>query len=220
GYDGTLLLPVPVTVSRLADGPTLTVQVRATWLICRRECVPEEARLQLQIPTDRPLTEHAAAFEAALAAVPRTIEGRGELRVEGERLRLQVAGLPPAWRGQRLEFFPETGNLIAPGAPWEQRWDGDTWHASVPLTPYRSEAPDRLAFVLAPPAPQPHGLATAGVRLDWPVAGRWPPVAPAPAATPALPTPVPANPPPSSLGFALALLGALVGGMVLNLMPC
>jgi thiol:disulfide interchange protein DsbD len=220
GYDGTLLLPVPVTVSRLADGPTLTVQVRATWLICRRECVPEEAQLQLQIPTDRPLTEHAAAFEAALAAVPRSIEGRGELRVEGERLRLLVAGLPPAWRGQRLEFFPETGNLIAPGAPWEQRWDGDTWHASVPLTPYRSEAPDRLAFVLAPPAPQPHGLAAAGVRLDWPVAGRWPPVAPAPAATPALPTPVPANPPPSSLGFAVALLGALVGGMVLNLMPC
>lgn len=221
GYDGTLLLPVPVTIGAAFSEGTLDVQVHATWLICRRECIPEEARLHLSLPTGTAVATHGPLFEAAQAAAPRALDGRGELRVEGDRLHLQVAGLPADWRGQRLEFFPETGNLIAPGAPWEQAWAGDTWRAAVPLTPYRSEAPGRLAFVLAPPAPTPHGPAPAGVRLDWPVAGTWPATAPPPPLPETVAAPAPAAPTaPPAWGFGLALLGALIGGLILNLMPC
>ncbi|MGQ9725163.1 MAG: protein-disulfide reductase DsbD family protein, partial [Tepidimonas sp.] len=222
GYDGTVLLPVPLTIEPTFSAGTLDVQVHATWLICRRECVPEEAQLRLSLATGAVLTTHAALFEAALASAPRALDGRGGLRVEGDRLHLQVAGLPADWRGQRLEFFPEIGNLIAPGAPWEQSWEGDTWRASVPLTPYRSEAPKRLAFVLAPPAPTPHGMVPAGVRLDWPVDGTWPATgSPAQPSVEMPATPAPAAPTAAGAwGFGLALLGALIGGLILNLMPC
>ncbi|TSE30538.1 Thiol:disulfide interchange protein DsbD [Tepidimonas thermarum] len=226
GYDGTVLLPVPVTITPGFAGSTLDVEVHATWLICRRECVPEEARLRMRWPVGAAIVADAAAFEAALASAPRPWEGRGELRVEGDRLHLQVAGLPADWRGQRLEFFPETGNLIAPGAPWTQSWEGDVWRAAIPLSPYRSEAPDRLAFVLAPPPAAPHGPGATGVRLTWPVSGTWPAIetppptepttAPAPADGAAPPTPEASV----GLGWGLALLGALLGGVILNLMPC
>lgn len=223
GFDGTLLLPVPVTVEPGFTGDTLDVQLHATWLICRTECVPEEAWLRLRVPTQSAQTAHGSLFESAWAAAPRALDGAsGELRVEGDRLLLDITGLPAAWRGQRLEFFPETGNLIAPGLPWEQRWDGARWQASVPLSPYRSESPARLAFVVAPPPAEAHGPATAGVRLEWPVAGTWPAVAAPPA--PREPLPAPSAPAgaagPTALGLGLALLGALVGGMILNLMPC
>jgi len=221
GYDGTLLLPVPVTIDPAFAGDALDVQVHATWLICRRECIPEEAELRLRVPTGTAVNAQAAAFEAALAAAPRPLpEARGELRVDDDRLRLEVSGLPAGWGGQALEFFPETGNLIAPGAAWEQAWDGATWRAAVPLTPYRSEAPTRLAFVLAPPAAEPHGPAPAGVRIDWPVAGAWPAIEPPPPLPAAVLPPAPSAPASSPLGLGLALFGALIGGMILNLMPC
>ncbi|WP_328592043.1 protein-disulfide reductase DsbD family protein [Tepidimonas charontis] len=220
GYDGTVLLPVPVSVNAPVDG-AVDVQLDATWLICRRECVPEEARLSLRLPANAALVGEAAAFEAAWAAAPQSVPAEGTLNVDARGLHLQVRGLPPAWRGQALEFFPEVGNLIAPGAPWQQRWTDDRWEASVPLNPYRTEAPTQLAFVLAPANPAGHGAGTPGVRLDWPVQGTWPPLTPAPALptvaapdTPAAPAATP------SVGLGLALVGALLGGLILNLMPC
>ena len=43
GYEGTVLLPVPVTVaSTFAPGPLAkdaTIKLRASWLVCRKECI-------------------------------------------------------------------------------------------------------------------------------------------------------------------------------------
>ena len=45
GYEGTVLLPVPVTVaSTFAPGPLAkdaTIKLRASWLVCRKQCIPE-----------------------------------------------------------------------------------------------------------------------------------------------------------------------------------
>jgi len=221
GYDGTVLLPVPVMVAAAPSG-AVEVRLHATWLICRRECVPEEAQLSLRLPGQAAIVADAAAFEAAWAAAPQPSSATGSLMVDTEGLHLQVRGLPAPWQGQVLEFFPEMGNLIAPGAPWQQRWAGDTWHATVPFNPYRSDAPDRLAFVLAPAHPPGQGAGSPGVRLDWPVQGSWPPVAQPPSAVAPAEVAPAGTPAPSAprLGLGLALLGALLGGMILNLMPC
>ncbi|MBP6579587.1 MAG: protein-disulfide reductase, partial [Acidovorax sp.] len=52
GYEGTVLLPVPVTVTQtFAPGPLakdVTVQLKASWLVCRKECIPEEGNFTLQ----------------------------------------------------------------------------------------------------------------------------------------------------------------------------
>jgi len=69
GYDGTLLLPVPLQVGPAFQGSHLDVALTATWLICRKECVPEEARFNLRIPADGSTAAHASAFQAAWAAI-------------------------------------------------------------------------------------------------------------------------------------------------------
>ncbi|MFN3611639.1 protein-disulfide reductase DsbD family protein [Tepidimonas sp.] len=222
GYDGTVLLPVPVTLPAGWQGASLPVQLHATWLICRRECVPEEATLRLELSTDGPIVQHAAEFEAAWAAAPRALpQARAELRVDEAGLHVRADGLPADWRGQTLEFFPETANLIAPGAPWTQGWDGEVWRATLPFHPYRSEAVPRLALVLAC-AETGHGPASAGVRLEADVQGAWPAVAEPDAPPPPAPAPAIAagTGGPTTLGLTLALLGALAGGVILNLMPC
>ena len=130
-----------------------------------------------------------------------------------------------------LEFFPESIGLIEPGSPWTQNWDGERWTASVPLSPYRSESPTSLPLVVALANAPGEGPGAAGVRLEVPVQGAWPAMAEVPALVPdALTAALQANAaqaaalPSTNSGAPItlwaALLGALIGGMILNLMPC
>jgi len=247
GYEGTVLLPVPLLITpEYKPGPlakSLDVRLKATWLVCRKECIPQEGEFALQLPLQSSTALHGAAFDAALKAQPTEVQGehRIELKDGGKRLAVRVAGLPEQVRGQALELFPETPNVVvtaaapvASGEPlderrWSQRWDGAVWTADIPVTPDRADSPARMPLVLVSADGQQ------GWRADAPVSGAWPALAQAAVVSPALEAALKANaaqaadaaapPAPAANAvplatFVLALLGALVGGLVLNLMPC
>ena len=230
GYDGTVVLPVPLTVSPDFKGEHIDVKLYAAWLVCRKECIPEEGNFTLRVPVQGSTGRHGAAFEASFRAAPKDQPSLdSSVEPAPGSLRVSLAGLPADWRGQTLEFFPETTGLIEPGAAWKQAWEGERWSAEVPLSPHRSESPGRLALVVAQANPPGQGAGAPGVRLDVPVQGAWPAPAPLPAAVPdALQAALDANAarvsvPVSSanpLTLGAALLGALLGGLILNLMPC
>ena len=48
GYEGTLLLPVPVQVPADFKAPALDVQLRADWLVCKEVCIPEGGEFALE----------------------------------------------------------------------------------------------------------------------------------------------------------------------------
>lgn len=207
GYDGQVLLPVAVT---LAPGRgDVEVALRADWLVCKDVCIPESGEFRLRLPAGAVIGDHAKRFEAARAEAPVEPPGaKGSARVDGEVLAVEVDGLPAVAQGRTLRFFPELGGVVDPAAPVEQRWDGGRWVARVPLSPQRSESPETLAVVLADAA-RPGGW-----RVGVPVAGPWPtPGAPSPAVEP-----LPLSEPPASLAASMGL--ALLGGLLLNLMPC
>ena len=242
GYDGTVLLPVPLIItpdykpSPLAD--SLEIGLKATWLVCRQECIPQDGEFSLKLPLRSSTALHGAAFEAALASQPAELPGQHAITLAdgGRRLALRVTGLPAAVRGQVLELFPETPNIVvtaarlaAPGEAagersWSQRWDGQAWTADIPVSPDRAEAPTQMPLVLV--------AGERGWRVTAPVDGAWPALAPVATMSPALEAALaanaanagaaaPAGATPAPAGaLALALLGALVGGLVLNLMPC
>lgn len=242
GYEGTVLLPVPLIITPEYKPPvlasTLDVKLKASWLVCRQECIPQDGEFELKIPLRSSTALNGKIFEAALKSQPQPVQGdhRIELTEEGKRLTVRVAGLPPAAQGQALELFPETPHVLltaaqpaAAGQPatpttWTQRWDGDVWTANLPVSPGRAESPTMMPLVLV--------AGDQGWRAEAPVHGEWPPLAQAAGVSPALEEALRANAaaqkslPPSSPAdvpsgtFLLALLGALVGGMVLNLMPC
>ena len=226
GYEGQLLLPIPVTVTPEFQGNELKATLHASWLVCRQECIPEEGRFELRIAAEGSTAAHAVAFEAAAEAAPHELApGRSQAQPEEQTLKLSLDWLPAAWRGQKIEVFPETAGLIVPGAAWTQTWEDGRWQASLPLSPDRSEGPAQVPLVLALAESAP----ATGLRMTVPVTGSWPPAAQRSEVPEALqraldsiPTaPAPANPETGTTpGLWAALLGALVGGLILNLMPC
>jgi len=210
GYDGDLLLPVRLTVPAAHKGGPVPTRLRADFLICEEVCIPEFAELDLLVQP-APQAEHAALFERALAAMPRTDSGaRASARLEGQALLIEVTGLPTAWRGKRVQLFPENGAVLDHPAPLGQTWKGQQLALRAPLSAQRSESPAAMDAVLT----AEHG--TPGIRIGFPIAGAWPQAGAAPEA----PAPAPAAPPPADRPWLLVLAFAFLGGAILNLMPC
>ena len=229
GYENTVLLPVPLTVAPSFSASQLTLQLSASWLVCKRECIPQEGEFTLTLPARSSSAANGRLFEAAWAASPRALTGgSGQIDVEAKAIRVSAAGLPAAWQGKTLEFFPEIGGVTEPAATITQVWKDGLWTAQVPLSAHRSESPQRLPVVLA--LADGKGTAKQAWRIELPVQGEWPSLA-APTAVPAAleaalkanaATPqAPAAPTSApTLTWLAAIFGALLGGLILNLMPC
>ena len=214
GYEGTLLLPVAVSVPADFKAETLNVKLHAEWLVCKDVCIPEEGDFAIAVPTQAASAGHGELFAQARAALPQAAPAaRASAAVDDGTLVVRVGGLPASWQGQALTFFPETAGVIQNAAPPRSEWQGGEWIARVPLDPQRSESPQTMPAVLTAPR-QPAGvLVQIAVTTPWPAVAA---AAPAALAVPAAPV-APASPP---VGLALGLLLALAGGALLNLMPC
>ncbi|MCM0608558.1 MAG: thioredoxin family protein [Ideonella sp. WA131b] len=214
GYEGRLLLPVSLSVPAGLQGDSLTVKLAAEWLVCKDVCIPESGEFTLQLPVNAATAGHAALFEAARAARPQDLPGaRAEAALEGSELVVRIAGLPAAWQGRELGFLPETPGVIVNAAKPATAWADGTWTARVAVDPMRSESPATMPAVLISEG-QPAGLRVA-VTTPWPALVAV--TVPAPVLGNAEITVVPAAVPP---GFVLAVALALLGGLILNLMPC
>ena len=230
GYEGTVLLPVPLSIAQSFSGSQLEVKLKAAWLVCRKECIPQEGDFSLSIPVKSSTATHGKAFQAAFDATPKPLRaGNSQVEVidtkEIKAIKVSLTGLPAGLQGKTLAFFPETGNVIEPAANWQQAWQGAVWTAQVPLSAQRTESPAVMPLVVALNST----VQEAAYRIEAPVKGDWPKVAAAAVLPPALEaalkanassgaTPIQTNTPP--LGLWAALLGALIGGLILNLMPC
>jgi len=230
GYEDTVLLPatVQVTPDFQAGRSSVLLALHAQWLVCREECIPEQGDFAFELPLRSATASHAADFAAALAARPRTLAGTLAASIEGNELKVTASGLPAGWQGRKLELYPETPAITEPSADGRQSWQDGNWTVTLPLAAQRSESPGSLPLVIA-------STAADGSRQGWrgeaPVTGAWPAVAGQAVVSPALQDALDANrsavvPPPvdaTSAPFAtwLAALGAaLIGGLLLNLMPC
>ena len=255
GYEGALLLAVPVTVSADFKGSPapLPVQLKAEWLVCRQECIPQEGQFTLNLRASTPSVQHAALFEAnrqrlpqplpqplpqVAANTPSATAGQATLSENARQLELRVPGLPTALRGKTLTVFPITAQVVhnaaVQGKDWTQSWQGALWVAKIPVSEERGDSPKTMRWLIATgEASSPQAPA---YEIEVPVMGTWPALAPAAPAeiSPALakalaenalahaPSPSAANSHGSAtaMGLTLAILGALVGGLLLNLMPC
>jgi thiol:disulfide interchange protein DsbD len=243
GYEGTVLLPVPLEVSSLFKpgllAGDLEVKLKAIWLVCKLECIPEEGEFALKIAVKGSTGLNAADFEAAKRASPREVPNLPGLsstaQIAGDKLEFAIHNLPVALRGKTLALFPETPevlhNAAVLGKDWSQAWQGAVWAASMPLSVQRSNSPREMAVVLATEDGKE------AYRAQAAVVGDWPKVAAAAQVSPELAAALKANAasqraPVDASGAALngiggqalgllpALLLALLGGLILNLMPC
>ena len=211
GYKDEVMLSVPLVLSGDARSGPLPVRVDAHWLVCEEVCIPESASLGRDLAlaeSARPDPAAAALFAAArqrwpAAAPPADWELRAESESGGVALHLRLPGSPPSG----LQFFPFAEGLMQPSAEQNLQRDGDGYrlrlsNAEVPLAPWQ-----RLHGVLAPAG---HGSGSERAEVGAERTAR--------AFVIDLPVEVASGAAPVSLLAAMLL--ALVGGVLLNLMPC
>jgi thiol:disulfide interchange protein DsbD len=214
GYEGELLLPVRLTVpADVAPGQTVQLKARADWLICKEVCIPGGADLQLTLPVRAEAAPSAIAplFASTRAQVPQpTTLDAASATIDGARVRL---AFKPAAPLRQLEFFPIEEARIEPAAAQALRAEADgTALYLTAAQPVAAEFTRLKGVLVANGGPAAQGGWAGEVDLPL-VAGVVAPVA-------ASAAPAAAGGGATAITFWVALAGAFVGGLILNLMPC
>ena len=229
GYENAVTLPVPVTVPADASPGPLTITAEGTWLVCEDICIPEDATFEITLQVGESVADAQGAtlIEAAYAAAPDGARGIvAGLARAGDRLALTVSGEALSGGAETIRnlfFFPYEGGVITHNAAqpyrleagegridltpgfltrnginashrgllsWEER-QGNGWVRRV--AEITAGANDSVNGLPAPVAVQGGRAADGGAGGG----------VPAPA-----------------ISFWQAALFALLGGLILNLMPC
>ena len=204
GYEGKLWLLSKITAPADAKaGETVTIKASASWLVCKNICIPEERSLSITVPIGAQAPDPAEAkdFAAARALLPVVSPWKITYAL-GNVLDLYVAApnLVSA-RPKGADFFPARSGLIKNPAPQ--------------LVGY---AKDGLVLRLTPGAKVSALLEGLLVLTSSDGSVQALEVNAQPGPVPAAEfTQVAAE---GDLTLWLAILFALLGGLILNMMPC
>ena len=224
GYEDRVLLVTPVQVgpkfkSRASE---ITVELHANWLVCKQECIPQEGNFSVRVPLKGSTVVSPEAFELALSRQARHLKGKHKAIIsdDGRSLQLQIESLPAELSRGAWTVLPQTANVVQNNAtPAIQ-----DAHITLPISSERMESPTRMTWLLV------QGSANAPNGKQWwfetPVQGQWQTWTESPAAETNGNAKLSVGANPSAISAApwatwlLAVLGAFLGGILLNFMPC
>ena len=201
--DYALLVPFTLPVDA-RPGDTLRISAQADWLACTDEiCVPEKGRLATTIAVGTP-TPRDARFDGWLAKLPAPLPEAVRFAAEPKRLRFAIP-LPAALDLGEPHLFVRTEHVADYAAVQTFARKGDLLLVElVRNSGPASVAPEEIEAVLRYGAGE--GLTIRAVPGAVPRGGT--PLASAAAETPGF------------VALAAILGGALLGGLLLNVMPC
>jgi len=208
GYENEIVFPMALTVPRDArPGSQLVLEADADWVVCEKECIPEEGKFRLVLPVEadaRPASaEILAAFKNADARQPQPQPADWRASVSAGESTLQLAvegeGIAPASVRSAL-YFPDSWGVVDHVA--DQVLTVEEGRLTLATTKGQGYTPGPSAGLLA--------------ITDGRGQKRWFALELTPAATAvAITTEAPAT-----LPLWQMALFAFLGGLILNLMPC
>ncbi|ODP38618.1 protein-disulfide reductase DsbD family protein [Sphingomonas turrisvirgatae] len=181
----------------LAPGTPLPIRVRADYLVCTDEvCVPETENLSLTLTVgDGTITaERRARFDQWRRALPKPLGSEGKFAIADGIARIAIPWPAGAPLTDEAYFYPLTPLALTYNAPQKVTRDGDMAVIETKAT----GSVLRLDGVFAPGNGQGFGVT-------------------------AMPGTVAASAAPDAIDWSAALValgGALLGGLILNIMPC
>ncbi len=209
GYEGMLLLPVVVTPSADLAGPgPLTLRARVSYLVCKDVCLPEQADVALSLPLlalAQPDPAGQRRLADARARLPRSLP---DIVISASAFGEHYYVYWPAAAGRGdVSFFPDHEGQIRHSVAQARTREGSRWRLSLAAA---EPAVDRLSGVLVSAGGWDAAGQVRALRVDTAVT---------PLATPPSPAPAPVTAP---VGMSLlwACAFAVLGGLILNLMPC
>lgn len=207
-YEGDYAQLVQLTIPPgLAEGTRLPIAARLEYLACTDQiCVPEKAEVALTLTVGAPgapLTRRAE-FDRYRQALPRPLGSEARFEHAGERLRLAIP-IPAALPVDDVYFFPLTEDAVAYAASQAVSRNGDYLILEIGAD---RDIGDLAVLEGVLRIGDGQGLAVSAVPGPVPAAG----------------TPIVGSAAQPQAGQArlllLALLGAVAGGVILNVMPC
>ncbi|WP_047537138.1 protein-disulfide reductase DsbD family protein [Methylotenera versatilis] len=225
GYENVVTLPVKVKVSPDAKvGESFKATAIVDWLVCKEECIPQQVTLTLDLPvvSAANITKDVhgnTLIEESLAKQPQEIPFEDNLKQvnlektnDGMVLHIPDSSLTSE-QIQDVWFYPYEWGKIAQSIEQTKTVNADgitlaLKHGDAPLSPHESlegvlvvkekrgdEVTER-GYLIHPKLVIPQSL-SGNATSDTKSVNQG-----------------------SDLGFATALLLALIGGVILNLMPC
>jgi thiol:disulfide interchange protein DsbD len=205
GYSTSVVLPVSVTAPRdLTPGARVTLRGQASWIVCEKICVPEEAPIAVTLPVSAgpaPLDPRSAPLiAAARRSVPAPSPWPASFTATADTVTLTIAarGLA-ADRVAEVWFYPARWGAIEQAAPQRASIGTD----ALTLAIARGPLPEAVAAPI-------EGVLVVSERLDGGVSRQAFTLRAEPRALGSAP----------ALSLLRVLALALAGGVVLNLMPC
>ena len=198
-YEGdyAVLVPLSVPADFVPNGP-VTISLDAQWLACTDEiCVPEGGQFSLELPqAGEPGDERFSSWRAALAPM---LDSAGRFAVTEEALRL-VIPVPAAVELADPHVFIADDRLVSYNAVQTFYRKDDALIAEISLRRGERDIPEQVTGIIA--FTEGQGVRFGADPGEVPVGGE---VIKTAVATPPLWT---------------LILGALAGGLILNIMPC
>ncbi len=209
GYHGEVYLLIPITPpDELPADTPLTLTARADWLVCQEDCIPETATLHLTLPVTTADSPRDSRWAEVFAMTRRALPGPSPwpVTVTADNARLVLTLNTSGVMAEDLEalhFFPYRYGVLENAAPQPMTRTRQAIQLELTRGELRDIPPQPLRGVLVAKARTPDGLQVQAVTVSAP------PVAAAVAGS-------------GDTGFYLgqALILALLGGLLLNLMPC
>ncbi|WP_240652727.1 protein-disulfide reductase DsbD family protein [Rheinheimera riviphila] len=211
GYEDQSILLTDLQIPADFTGESLVIVATVDWLVCQEICIPATASFSLTLPVAANAevsTAASALFVTARQALPQALTVVGRYQMQDQSFSA-VIELPQDL--QVNAFFVGSGEIVDHAANQQMHYQpgrGEPGQLTLrqPQNTYFSQAPTELPLVLitASGAKQlllHHQTAT----------------------SPAIAAKSTHTSPPQTFAlteFALMLLFALVGGLILNLMPC
>jgi len=205
GFTGRTVLLIPAhNGSSLSAGDTLPIKAHVDFLVCADVCIPEslDVSLDLKVGPPKPGTE-AGIIDKARKALPMTNSAAATIDLHNGEIEL---GFPLAdVNAQGAYFFPSQGNMTSAPAP--QALDMGAKGFTLRTKAAGTALPEGdLSGVLKLSDGRAYALKLTRAPLDPTVHGLG--AAPAAKADASL------------SGILIAIAGAFIGGLILNLMPC
>lgn len=211
-YENNVTLLSKITIpSTVAAGDTFTAHALVDWLVCEEECIPQQVELSLSLPVvghsdatgdGSPLVAEALARVPVASPWPVTAQqsaidaetGQGKLQLQVGLAAEQIRQVKDIW------FYPYDWGRIRQSDPQQRKDLSEAIQLEIPTGEAPAAPGDHLTGVLV--IQEQQGI-TRGYEINVPVqaAARQ-------------------NASNVAFGFFGALLFALLGGVILNLMPC
>jgi thiol:disulfide interchange protein DsbD len=200
----------------LQAGAPIDLSAKASWLVCSDVCIPETADLKLQLPASAQAggidAKDAALFTEARSELPSPQLAATSARVEGDQL---IISLGKEWGAtlsqiKSLAFFPYDEGSIEYAAPQNLTRSGDALQLAMKIG-YQPPKPGTIRGVLV--ATEQNGADTTAVPIE--IAAAW-----SGAGLLAKSAATVASGAPAEHSLPVLVLFALLGGLILNLMPC